>query len=214
MNTVNSVHSQILREIGKMEPGNAVFPGDFKGIGSEASIKMAFVRLAKEGKLDRVSHGIYTVPKIDPRFGRIPPSLEDIAQAIADRDHARIRPAGAFALNKLGLSTQVPMKLVYLTDGAPRTIQIGKRTIKFKPAAPRSLLYKGPISGLAVQALKELGQKAVSGEVIDKLTKLLTNEDPELMRHDAKLAPNWISRILYVILSNDTRNDTMAQSHG
>lgn len=212
MNTVNSIHSQILRKIKRIPPGKPLFPSDFKGLGSEAAIKMALMRLAREGKLDRIAHGIYVVPREDSRFGRIPPSLEEVAQAIAERDHARIRPAGAFALNKLGLSTQVPMRLVYITDGAPRHIRVGKRSIKFKPASPRNLAYKGKISGLVVQAFKELGNKGVTDEVIRKVKALLRNEKREVIMADAKLAPYWIAKIFYDILNEKKQRDTVAQS--
>lgn len=210
VNRTNSIASQILQKISRFPKGKPIFPADFKGMGSEAAIKMTLTRLAKEGKLDRVAHGIYVVPKESPKFGKIPPSLEEIAHAIASRDHARIRPAGAFALNKLGLSTQVPMKLVYITDGAPRYIKVGKRTIKFKPATPKSLAYKGAISGLVVQALKELGSKRVSQEIINKIKTLLQDEKPEVIMQDAKLAPYWIAKIFYSILDEMKHHDRVA----
>jgi hypothetical protein len=211
MNTVNSIHSQILRKIKRIPPGKPLFPSDFKGLGSEAAIKMTLMRLAREGKLDRIAHGIYVVPREDSRFGKIPPSLEAVAHAIADRDQARIRPAGAFALNKLGLSTQVPMRLVYITDGSPRHIRIGKRSIQFKPTSPRNLAYRGKISGLVVQAFKELGNQGVTDEVIRKVKALLHNEKPEAMMADAKLAPNWIAGIFYHILKEKKQHDSVAQ---
>ena len=208
MNTRNSIHSQILLKIKRFPKGKPIFPADFKGRGSEAAIKMTLLRLVKEGKLDRVAHGIYVVPKVNPRLGKIPPSLEEIAQAIADRDHARIRPSGVYALNRLGLSTQVPMKLVYITDGAPRHVRVGGRTIKFKTASPRTMAYKGKISGLVVQAFRELGQKGVTSEMTSKVKALLRNEKPDIIKEDAKLAPYWIARIFYDTLNeNQIKNE-------
>lgn len=139
-----------------------------------------------------------------PGSAKIRPSLEEIAHAIAERDHARIRPTGAFALNKLGLSTQVPMRLIFITDGAPRHIRVGKGSIKFKSATPRSLAYRGKISGLVVQAFKELGSKSVSEEMIRKLKALLRKEKSEVIMADAKLAPYWIAKIFYDILNEKT----------
>ena len=209
MNTVNSVHSQILKELAQIEPGKPFFPADFKGMGTEAAIKVALGRLEKQGKLSRLTRGIYVVPEVHSTLGAIPPSLEEIAAAIAERDKARIRPAGAFALNKLGLSTQVPMKLVYITDGAPRTINIGKRTIKFKPGSPRNFAYKGVISGLVVQAFKELGQKKVTDEMITKVKKILAKEKQDIIKHDAKLAPHWIANLFYAVIK-EMSDDSMA----
>jgi len=203
MNSRNSTHSQILHKTRSIPKGKPIFPSDFKGYGSEAAIKMTLLRLVKEGKLDRVAHGIYVVPRMSDKLGKIPPSLEEIAQAIAERDHARIRPSGAYALSRLGLSTQVPLKLVYLTDGAPRHIKVGNRTIKFKIASPRSMAYKGKISGLVVQAFRELGQKGVTNEMIYKVKALLRNEKPETIKEDARLAPHWIARIFYDALEEN-----------
>jgi len=211
MNTANSIHSQISQKILRIPKGKPIFPSDFKGLGSEAAIKMTLMRLAKEGKLDRIAHGIYVIPK-DSRFGKIRPSLEEIAHAIAERDHVRIRPTGTFALNTLGLSTQVPMRLVYITDGAPRHIRVGKGSIKFKTATPRSLAFKGKISGLVVQAFKELGRKSVSEEMIRKVKALLRKEKPDVIKADAKLAPYWIAKIFYDTLNEKKQDDAVAQS--
>lgn len=200
MNVRNSIHSQISAKIARFARGKLIFPGDFKGLGSEAAVKMALLRLVREGKLDKVAHGIYVVPRLDPVLGKVPPSLESIAQAIASRDRARIRPSGAYALNQLGLTTQVPMKLVYLTDGAPRSVRVGKRMIKFKPTTPRSLAYKGDISALVIPAFKELGQKNVTPEMIQRVKGLLRRERPAALEADAQLAPHWIASIFYDVL--------------
>lgn len=94
----------------------------------------------------------------DPLLGTIYPSTEDIAKAIAKRDKATIVPPGSLALNSLGLSTQVPLNVVYLTDGSARKIDLGKRKIIFKKTSPRNLAALGSISKLAIQALKEIGK--------------------------------------------------------
>lgn len=169
---------------------------------------MALNRLVKTGKIDRVGHGVYVVPKISSRIGKVPPSLEEIALAIAERDHAKILPAGPFALNKLGLSTQVPLKLVYITNGAPRNVKIGKRTIKFKPVAPRNFAYKGKISGLVAQALKDVGEKNVTTEMRLHVVKHLHKEKAEVIKHDAGVAPYWIAKIFYSSLKD--KNNEMA----
>jgi hypothetical protein len=211
MNTTNSIQSQILRKIKRISKGKPIFPADFKGMGTEGAIKMALLRLVKEEKLKRIAHGIYVVPKIDPNLGPINPSMEKIAEAIAERDHAQIRPAGAFALNKLGLSTQVPMNLVYITDGAPRYIKIGKRGIRFKPTTARNLTYRGKISGLVVQAFKELGPENVTLEMIRKIEPILAKEKPNVLMDDAKKAPYWIAKVLFSIHNkNKTVDGRMA----
>ena len=129
-------------------------------------------------------------------MGLINPSLEEIADAISKRDMVKIIPTGIYALQKLGLSTQMPMQAVYLTDGAPRKIKVGKRIITFKKTSPKKLLIKGKINQLVIQALSELKAKNVTDAVIEKIFDALKNEDPSLIRKDAMLVPEWIAKIL------------------
>ncbi|MBN8706422.1 MAG: hypothetical protein J0L62_11155 [Bacteroidetes bacterium] len=176
--------------------GSVLFVDDFLDYGNPESVKKALLRLKKKGILVRLAHGIYFYPKIDKDLGVLFPSTEDIAKAIARRDKARIVPTGVHALNKLGLSTQVPMKVVYLTDGATRSVKIGKRTIVFKNTSPKNLLTQGEISSLVIQALKSIGQSKVDNETISKIHSILKKEKTENVLKDAKLAPAWINKIL------------------
>ncbi len=127
-----SIHKQIEARIKKLGRGCILFPADFYSLGSTEAIKKILLRLEKKGMLIRLAFGIYLYPKQSKLLGNITPSLEEIAKAIAKRDKARIVPAGSYALNALGLSTQVPLNAVYLTDGAARKVKVGKRTILFK----------------------------------------------------------------------------------
>ncbi len=176
--------------------GSVLFVDDFLDYGSPDSVKKALLRLKEKGKLVRLAHGVYLYPKIDKELGVLFPSTEEITKAIARRDKARIIPTGVQALNKLGLSTQVPMKAVYLTDGAARTVKVGKRIITFKKTSPKNLLVKGEISGLVIQALKTIGQKKSDDWTANKLKTILRNEKKENIINDAKLSPAWISKIL------------------
>jgi hypothetical protein len=176
--------------------GSLLFVDDFLEYGNSESVKKSLFRLKEKGILVSLAHGIYLYPKIDKELGTLFPSTEEIAKAIARRDKAKIALTGIFALNKLGLSTQVPMKVIYLTDGAARTIKVGKRTITFKKTTPKNLLAKGEISSLVIQALKTIGQKKVKPETIRKIQALLEKEEKEYILHDAKLAPTWINEIL------------------
>ncbi len=188
-----SVHNKIEQRIAKASKGSLVFNSHFKGIGSTTAIRMTLSRLEREKVLIRISQGIYLVPEYDSLVGLKFPSLEDIANAIAKRDHARIRPAGTYALHKLGLSTQIPMNLVYETDGSPRTVKVGKNKIKFKATTPRKLSLKGKLSSLVIQALEELGQKNVTPEIWKKIEYFTRKEDQKLLLKDLMFAPAWIS---------------------
>lgn len=100
------------------------------------------------------------------------------------------------ALNALGLSTQVPLKAVYLTDGAARIVKVGKRTIQFKRTTPKNLSAKGQISKLVIQALKAIGKDKVSVDEERKILALLRKEKLEHLKHDILLAPEWIRKIM------------------
>jgi hypothetical protein len=163
---------------------------------SAESVKKALLRLNEKETIVRLAHGIYLYPKVDKELGILFPSTEDIALAIARRDKVRIIPTGVQALNKLGLSTQVPMKLVYLTDGGTRNIKVGKRTISFKNTSPKNLFMKGEISSMVIQALKTIGNSQLDDSTLLKIQNILKKEKKDNIINDAKLAPVWISKIL------------------
>lgn len=190
------VENKIAKALKSYPKGSVLFTVDFLDYGNPESVKKALLRLKEKEILVRLAHGIYLLPKIDKELGVLFPSTEDIAKAIARRDKARIVPTGVQALNKLGLSTQVPMKVVYLTDGAARSIKVGKRTITFKNTSPKNLLAQGEISSLVIQALKTIGQSKVDAETLVKIQTLLKKEKVENRLNDAKLAPAWINKII------------------
>ncbi len=192
----DTTDKKILDKIKGYNHGKLFFPESFTGTSSNDAIRQTLHRLARDGFLIRLAHGIYLYPKKDKEFGVLYPSIEEIAKAIAKRDKARIVPTGVNALNKLGLSTQVPMKVVYFTDGAPRSVQIGKRTIKFKKTTPKNLLAKGEISSLIIQALREIGKDNITKEQLARIQELLQKENPKIVKFDAGLAPAWISKII------------------
>ena len=191
-----SIEDQIFKKIKDNKRGKIFFPDSFSKIGSDDAIHQALKRLSEKGILLRIAHGIYLSPKTDPELGILYPSIDEIAKAIAKRDKARIIPTGIQALNLLGLSTQVPMKVVYLTDGAQRNITIGNQSIKFKKTSPKNLAVKGEISGLVLQAFREIGNGKVSDEQLRIIRELLRKENSAIVKNDARLAPAWISKIM------------------
>ncbi len=191
-----SVQTRIENEIKSMKRGSILFPSNFDDIGNVEVVKKSLLRLENKKFLIRLAHGIYLYPKQDKLLGALYPTIEEIAIAIANRDKARIIPTGTTALNKLGLSTQIPMNIVFLTDGAPRSIVVGKRTIKFKRTSPKNLAVRGEITSLIIQALKEIGKDNTTAAQLEKIKMHLEKEKQEIIEHDAKLAPVWISKII------------------
>jgi hypothetical protein len=197
-----SIENKVLEYLKHRQKGKIYFTNDFATLGTSESIRKSLSNLVKKDILIRLTQGIYLYPKIDKELGVLYPSVDDVCRAIAKRDKARIEPTGIFALHSLGLSTQIPVNVVYLTDGIPRKIKYGNRTIKFKKTAPKNLAMKGKISSLVITALKQIGKENVSQEVELQLTKVLKKESVENVRHDAKLAPEWISKLIFQLLNN------------
>ena len=193
---MKSVASEIEKLIKKNTKGNLIFPEDFQELGSSEAIRLALHRLEKDAIITRVAQGIYVRPKSNKYIGKLTPTAEEVAAAIAKRDRIRTLPTGSYALNALGLSTQVPMKIVLLTDGSPREIRVGNRTIKFKKTTPKILSAKGVISKLVIQALKEIGINNQTAIEEKKIIELLKKEKPKNLMHDIKLAPIWIQKIM------------------
>ena len=197
-----SIENKVLEHLKYRQRGKIYFTNDFATLGTSESIRKSLSNLVKKDILIRLTQGIYLYPKIDKELGVLYPSVDDVCRAIAKRDKARIEPTGIFALHSLGLSTQIPVNVVYLTDGIPRKIKYGNRTIKCKKTAPKNLAMKGKVSSLVIAALKQIGKENVSQEVELQLTKALKKESVENVKHDAQLAPVWISKLIFQLVNN------------
>ncbi len=191
-----STDDQILKKIRKAKRGTLFFIDDFASIGNKKTVGKALERLVNSGELHRVATGIYVRPVNDELLGVVLPGIEEIAEAIRKRDKARIVPTGSYALYKLGLTTQVPMNVVYYTDSTARKIKVGKQTITFKRASARNLSAIGDTSKLVIQALKTIGKDKVTEEELGKIRELLKQEKPFHLQHDLKIAPEWIRKLL------------------
>ncbi len=202
---MQSVENKIEKVIKSKPRGFLLFPDDFSDKGSPESIRKALQKLKEKGVIKQVAHGIYVRPVINDLIGEVMPTAEEVALGIAKRDRIRILPTGAYALNALGLSTQIPMKIVFLTDGSPREVKVGKRTIKFKKTTPKNLLAKGEISRLVIQALKEIGNGNVTEADEKIILQQLQEEDKKALKYDIELAPVWIKRIMSKALDNDEK---------
>ena len=197
---MKSVSSKIIESIKKTRKGKLIFPEDFRELGTSEAVRLALHRLEKDTAITRVAQGIYVRPRSNKYIGKLIPTAEEVAEAIAKRDRIRTLPTGSYALNALGLSTQIPMKIVLLTDGSPREIKVGNRTIKFKKTTPKNLSAKGDISKLVIQALKEIGINNQTTTEEARIIELLKKEKPQNVIHDSRLAPVWIQKIMQKVL--------------
>jgi len=194
-----STHNQIEILIKKKGRGKIFFSNDFSTLGTNIAVRHALSRLCKRGLIVRLAEGIYLYPKIDKELGLgvLYPSIDTIAKSIAKKDKARIVPTGLYALNRLGLSTQVPANAVYLTDGSPRRIKVGKgKGILFKHTVPKNLAFKSDLAMLIVFALKEITKDGVTKEHLDRLKYVLQQTPKEEILQDIKLMPSWIKNLI------------------
>jgi hypothetical protein len=159
-------------------------------------VDLALHRLAKKGTLRRLARGLYDYPRIDPDLGLLSPTIDTIVKALKGRDKILLQPSGGYAANLLGLSDQVPMKVVFLTDGPARHVQIGKQLIMLKHTTPRAMASAGRVSGVVIQALRHIGKRQVDDAVVTGLQKRLTANDKKQLLKDIRYAPAWIAAIL------------------
>jgi len=196
---MKSVDGKVLSRIYGHKRGWVFTPGHFKDLGSRDAIASALKRYKQSGVIRQLARSLYDYPKTHPQLGLLSPPAEDIAKALAGRDAIRLQPSGAYAANLLGLSTQVPMKIVYLTDGASRTVKIEKREIILKRTTPRNMATAGKISGLVIQALRYLGKEHVDDEIIQKLERRLDKAACDQLMKDIRYAPVWIADIFRLL---------------
>jgi len=167
----------------------------FLDLGSRMAVDQTLGRLTKAGIIRRLTRGLYDYPAKHPDFGDLPPNYDRVAQALVGRDNLKIQPSGAYAANLLGLTEQVPAKIVFFTDGPNRKVQIGKQTIVLKRTTPRNMATAGRISGLVIQALRYLKQGNIDSTVVAKLKRRLSDDDKNTLMSDIRYAPSWIGDI-------------------
>ncbi len=200
---LKSTDSQILEAINVRGHGSVFVPTDFLDLGSREAVDIVLHRLVRKGTIRRLTRGIYDFPEEHPILGWILPSPEKIAEALVGRDRTRIQPTGAYAANILGLSEQVPAKVVFLTDGPSRTIKIGSLTIQLRRTTAKNMAMAGRLSGLLIQALRELGKENVTIERREHLKRILPVDKRRELLKDLRLAPEWMHPIFKELAEED-----------
>lgn len=198
--SANSSYKAMYDIVKQAKDGTIIIPDDFTTYGTPDAVRSGLSRLCRNGKLHRFAKGIYYVPLYDKWDGTLrEPSLDAIAQKIAQRDNARIIPTGAYALNKLGLSTQVPANIVYITDGSARQVNFGEgKSITFRHSNDLgNFAYQSKLMQLAVLAMREIGEKVITEAQVAKIKNMITEHVSEQdFKHDIVLAPTWVKTIL------------------
>lgn len=187
-----SIDSTILSRIYGSRGGGSFTPSDFLDLGSRRAVDLTLHRLIRRKILRRLARGLYEYPRRHPELGILSPDLRKVARALAGKSRIRLQPAGAYAANLLGLSEQVPARVVFLTDGPSRIVKIGRQEIRFRRTTPRNMAAAGRLSGLLMQAFRHLGWQNITPARMAHLKRTVPPKERQKLMKDLPLAPAWM----------------------
>ena len=196
---MQSIEKSIRGRIQRKGRGACFTAKAFLDLGSPEAVRIALYRLERRGILRRLARGLYDYPKQHPTIGFLSPSPDEVAKALSDRDASRLQPSGSYASNLLGLSEQVPARIVFLTDGPARHITIGRQEIILKNTTTRNMASANRVSGTVIQALRYLGARQIGNQHIEHLQHTLSASDKAKLKRDRIYAPGWMHRIIEAI---------------
>jgi hypothetical protein len=173
-------------------------------LGTRGAVDLALHRLTAAGTIRRLARGLYHYPESHPLLGEVAPSVEAVAKALAATEQAKLQASGAYAANLLGLSDQVPAKVVFLTNGRARKVKLGQLTIELRPTTPRNVSAAGRTSGLVLAALRYLGRNHLTTERIASLRQKLSAADRRELLKDLPSAPAWLHQTLRTIAAAES----------
>lgn len=201
---MSAVQDQILARIRSQGRGKVFIPKDFLDLGSRQAADQSLSRLVKSGNIQRLCRGLYHYPRLNGRRGISPsPDLDEVVSALARRIGSRVVPSGAVAAYRLGLSSQVPTKPIYLTDGRTRQVRIGRTVIEIRHAAPKELPVGSQTAAMVFQALRFLGKDAVDDRVVARIRRSLSPDQRSELLRDANYTTDWIAAAVRQVAIED-----------
>ena len=200
---MQTLENKVISRIYGKKRGWVFTPSHFLDLGSHESVRKTLQILCDRGQIRRLARGLYDYPRKHPKLGELAATPEQIALALADKDRSRIQPSGAYAANQLGLSEQVPAKVIFLTDATDRRIKIGRQEIVLKRTTPKNMATAGRVSGLVIQALRYLGKDHVDEAIIGRLAECLGPDERRQLMKDIRCAPAWIGEIFRRLAPKD-----------
>lgn len=189
---MQTLADQIMERASTLPEGTLIAAKALLHLGSRAAVDQALSRLVRRGRLLRAGRGVYMRP-LESRFGARTPSIEKVVRAVSEQRGEVVASNGAAAANALGLTTQVPIRMVYLTNGKSRTFSVGKQTVEFQHAPAWQLLLADRPAGEAVRALAWLGPEKAGSALETLKRKLGPSAFGELVSVGPRL-PTWLAR--------------------
>lgn len=196
---VNNVKSRII-EHGQ---GWCFTPQHFIDLDSDTGVRSTLSRLVKSKVIRRLAQGIYDYPREHPILGLLPPKPEEVVRAISHKNGIQAQPSGAYAANLIGLSEQMPGRIVFLTNGPSKEIKIGNQTIIFRTAAEKTMRPAGTKIGLVIQALKNIGKEHIDSSMQIKIRQFLAGTNQTEYLRDLKYAPQWIRALILTLIEKN-----------
>lgn len=176
-------------------------------LGSADAIDKSLSVLSQKGRIRRVMRGLYDYPRYSRWLGQtLGPDIDQVAQALARKQGWRIQVTGNAALNIMGLSTQVPTRYLYLSDGPSKTYIVGAFELAFKKSSYSLLGCKRTDSALLVQALDALGKTQVNDAVLATMARYLAPDAPlpektrKAIAKDTQYVTSWIQEAVTDVL--------------
>lgn len=201
MKVAHPIADKVVARLRSAAAGTVVSAKDLLDLGPRAAVDQALSRLVRQGRIQRVQRGLYAWPRTGTLLKRpVVPAPDELAQAWAKKNGLRLVPSGAYAANLLGLTTQVPAKIIYYTNGRTRTLTLGPYSIRLLNRGPKTMDVPGRVSALVLQALRHVGKDGVTPEKIARLRRVLQNRDRAELAQALTQAPAWMKPILQQIL--------------
>jgi len=188
-----STIAAIQHEFEQAELGTPIPTAHLLRHGTRAAVDQALARMTRSGQLERATRGVYYRPRRSRLVGAVPPEPHSVVAAIAANRGEQVLIHGAEAARRLGLSTQIPLSSVFLTDGPSRSVRIGRTEVRLRHVPPREMALAGRPAGEALAALRYLGSEGVNSEVINRIRAVLPDEEFEVLRGATNVMPSWLS---------------------
>ena len=203
MNTTYSIADKILAKL-RTQRG-PVPTRDFLYLGNRTAVDQSLSRLVRKGAIRRIQRGLYDLPRMGKLLDQpLTPSPDELVRAWARNNGLKVVPSGARAANALGLSTQVPAKIIYYTNGRTQTLKLGPYTVQLLNRGPKTMDVSGRIAPLVLQALRHIGRDGVRPEVIYRLRLTLSQKEKVELKRNLRHAPAWMLPVMKEITREDT----------
>ncbi len=186
----------LIDQIYRKPPGSVFSASDFLGLAQRNTIDQTLLRLTSRGWIKKLATGLFCIPKKHPLIGDLPPAVDDMVYAYAQKFGHKIQISPAKAANLLGLSQQVPAKHVYLTDGPNRSLILGGVRITLKHVCSKKLIGIQTKAGMVVQALYYFRNSGLNDHLISKIRGILDKKDRKLLANWLNLMPGWMQSIM------------------